>query len=81
MKNTHLIQARKNKNWTQEELSKLIPCEKTTVSNWENGISNPNLTTAFKLASILECDVNDLFLNLKVQETQTNNNKEQEVAR
>lgn len=79
MKNHRLIQARKNKHFTQEELSKLIPCEKTTVSNWENGISNPSLATAFKLADLLDCDVNELFLGLKVQDNHTSN-KEQEVS-
>ncbi|MDF2791498.1 MAG: DNA-binding protein [Neobacillus sp.] len=77
MKNHLLTQARKNKNWTQEELSKMIPCEKTTVSNWENGVSKPSLAVAFKLADLLGQDINYLFSDIKVQDVHTN--KEQEV--
>lgn len=71
MKNNALIEARKSKGFTQERLAKLLGCKKSTVSNWENGHSTPSLTDAFRVAELLESDVNDLFLDLKVQETHT----------
>ncbi|MDD9149699.1 MULTISPECIES: helix-turn-helix transcriptional regulator [unclassified Sporolactobacillus] len=73
MRNDKLIRARRRKGWTQEELSRLISCEKSTISNWENGVSNPSLSTAFRLSSLLECDVNELFLNIKIKESQKMN--------
>lgn len=72
MKNRALIQARKKKGYTQERLAELLGCKKSTVSNWENGHSTPSLTDAFRVAELLESDVNDLFSGLKVQETYTN---------
>ncbi|KRI73807.1 helix-turn-helix transcriptional regulator, partial [Acinetobacter baumannii] len=58
MKNLSLIQARKSKGFTQEELAGLMNRQKTTVSNWENGYSSPTLADAFKIAKLLETDVN-----------------------
>jgi DNA-binding XRE family transcriptional regulator len=71
MKNMALIQARKEKGFTQERLAELLGCKKSTISNWENGHSSPSLTDAFKVAELLDSDVNDLFSGLKVQETYT----------
>ena len=60
-KNFHLIKARKMKGFSQEVLAKLMDCEKTTISNWENGYSTPKLSDAFKLSIILEQDWNIFF--------------------
>lgn len=65
------MNARKKKGLSQVELASLMNCKKTTISNWENGYSTPTLKDAFKLAYFLEEDINVLFLNFKVQETQT----------
>lgn len=72
MKNQNLILARKAKGYTQDELALILKCQKTTISNWENGVSNPTLPLAFKLSEVLGCDINNLFLNLRVQDSQTN---------
>ena len=72
MKNKALIQARKRKGFTQERLAELLGCKKSTISNWENGYSTPSLTDAFRVAELLESDVNELFSGLKVQESYTN---------
>lgn len=74
MKNINLISARKEKGLTQGELASKLNCKKTTISNWENGVSNPTLQIAFKVADILECDINVIFFNLKVQVSQTESN-------
>jgi putative transcriptional regulator len=71
MKNEKLIYARKFKGLTQEELAEMMACQKTTVSNWENGYSTPTLADAFKLAELLDTDVNIIFSDIKVQESQT----------
>ncbi|MFD1363071.1 helix-turn-helix transcriptional regulator [Lentibacillus salinarum] len=62
-KNEKLILARKSKKLTQEQLANRLECKKTTISNWENGYSTPKLSVAFRIANILEKDVNSLFLN------------------
>lgn len=71
MKNTRLVEARKNLNLTQEELAKRLNTTKGTISNWENEYSTPTLETAFQLCSILNQDINTIFYKLKVQDTYT----------
>ncbi|MBN6886154.1 XRE family transcriptional regulator [Cytobacillus horneckiae] len=73
MKNYNLIRARKNKGYTQVELSNILKCNKSTISNWENGVSSPTLRMAFALSAILESDINVLFQDYKVQEFQSMN--------
>lgn len=71
MKNVALAEARKRKGMTQEELANQLGCQKGTVSNWENGHSNPTLQDAFKVSECLEEDINVLFSDIKVQEAYT----------
>ncbi|MEK5238093.1 helix-turn-helix transcriptional regulator [Paenibacillus sp. FSL L8-0470] len=67
MRNESLTQARKRKGFTQEGLAELMGYSKASVSNWENGYSNPSLSDAFKVSEILKEDINTLFSGLKVQ--------------
>ncbi|OMF40356.1 helix-turn-helix transcriptional regulator [Paenibacillus peoriae] len=75
MKNHALADARKKSGLTQEELAFKLGYSKATVSNWENGYSNPSLTDAFKISEILKADINYLFFGLKVQVQYTPQNK------
>lgn len=72
MKNARLMQARIEANLTQEELAKIVKVGgKQTISNWENGVSQPrSLSTAIKVSEVLNKDVIFLFGN-KVQEIHT----------
>ncbi|WP_342422933.1 helix-turn-helix transcriptional regulator [Paenibacillus sp. FSL E2-0178] len=79
MKNQSLTHARKNMELTQEELAGMLGYQKATVSNWENGYSNPSLTDAFKVAEILGKDINDIFSGLKVQVSCTDNEKREVI--
>lgn len=67
MKNEALIKARKENRMTQEDLAAVLGCTKGAVSNWENGVANPTLPDAFRVAQVLKSDVNVLFVGLKVQ--------------
>ncbi|MDA2194504.1 helix-turn-helix transcriptional regulator [Bacillus cereus group sp. Bc005] len=60
-KNIKLIRARKKSKLTQQDLAKRMKVTKSTISNWENGYSNPNLEKAIRLATILDSDVKDLI--------------------
>lgn len=79
MKNESLTHARKKKGFTQEGLAELLGYSKASVSNWENGYSNPSLSDAFKVSEILEVDINLLFFGLKVQAQCTSGDSEKEV--
>ncbi|MFP5203208.1 MULTISPECIES: helix-turn-helix transcriptional regulator [Bacillus] len=72
MKNLNLVQARKTKGLTQEELAFKLDCTKSTISNWENGYSNPKIEDAFKVSEILGTDIKTLFLNQQVQDSHIN---------
>ncbi|PFV05726.1 transcriptional regulator [Bacillus cereus] len=60
-KNNKLIRARKKSKLTQQNLANRMQVTKSTISNWENGYSNPNLEKAIRLAAILGHDVQDLI--------------------
>lgn len=71
LKNINLINSRKSKGLTQEQLAHIVGCKgRQAVSNWENGYSTPPLAIALKVAEVLEKDVAFLF-GYKVQETHT----------
>jgi len=67
MKNEALIKARKKRRFTQEKLAEQLGYSKGTVSNWENGYSNPSLSDAFKISAILNVDIKTLFSDVLVQ--------------
>jgi DNA-binding XRE family transcriptional regulator len=45
----------------QQELSEILGVTKQTMSLWVTGKSTPTLETAFKIANLLDCKVDDLF--------------------
>ena len=51
---------RKANNLTQEELSKQLGGSKNLVSNYENGISTPDIYTLVKLADIFDFTLDEL---------------------
>lgn len=53
-----LKQARKNKGIRQLELAKLLNTTNTSVSNWENNFSRPDLDMIKKMCSILGVSAN-----------------------
>lgn len=61
IKNIKLIRARKKSKLTQQNLANRMQVTKSTISNWENGYSNPNLEKAIRLATILGRDIKDLI--------------------
>lgn len=46
----------------QQELSEILGVTKQTINGWVKGRSMPSLETAFKIAKILNCKVDDLFI-------------------
>lgn len=51
---------RKANNLTQDELSKQLGGSKNLVSNYENGISTPDIYTLVKLADIFDITLDEL---------------------
>ena len=52
---------RKQHSMTQDELAELLHVTRQTVSNYENGKSEPDLETLLRIAEILETDVSTLL--------------------
>jgi DNA-binding XRE family transcriptional regulator len=55
-----ILEHRKNAKMSQAELGKHLGVRQQTICNWENGISEPNLTQGLRLAEIFGVPVNDL---------------------
>lgn len=58
---------------SQSELAKRIPNVQRNVSNWENGISEPDCATILKLAEIFEITIDELFGRESGQTSKTEN--------
>lgn len=56
---------RKEKNLTQDELAKRLHCTRQTVSNYENGKSEPGIDLLIEIAGVLEVQINDLIYGPK----------------
>lgn len=55
-----LKEQRKNKGWSQEQLSFAAKVDRSYISEIENGQRNPSLQTLNKLAKALEVKISDL---------------------
>lgn len=57
----NLRRARKHKSLTQKQLAKLLNVSDNAVSNWENGVSRPDIDQLSLLCTILSVSPNDLL--------------------
>lgn len=63
-----LKEARKEKGLKQSELGFILGLKNTTISNWEKGISNPDVEIISKLCEILGVPANYFFENMASEE-------------
>lgn len=49
------------KNWTQEELSIRLNVTRQTISKWEQGINEPDISTLKKLSDLFEISLDELI--------------------
>lgn len=59
MKN--LAKIRKEKGFTQQQLSKACGFQKETISRYERGVRQPSVNVLRKISEILSCAVSDLI--------------------
>ena len=57
----NLEELRKNAGLTQQELSESADVSRKSINAIENGIYVPSTVLALKIATVLNCDVEDLF--------------------
>ncbi len=58
-----LIEFRKSRNLTQENMSKLLDISRSTYNAYELGTVDPPLETALKIKKVFKYDKDDIFLN------------------
>lgn len=56
-----LKSARKNKGLTQDDVAKALQIKNTTISNWENGVSRPDVDSLSSLCSLYGVYPNDIL--------------------
>ena len=64
-----ILQLRKERNMTQEELANILKITRKAVSKWEVGQRQPNLGALQKLADFFGCSVDYLLGRTDVRET------------
>lgn len=64
-----LINARKGKRMTQEQLAEAVGITRAYLANIERGKHAPSLRVAFEIARVLDRKLEDLFLEDKVRKT------------
>lgn len=52
---------RKEKNLTQEDLAERLHCTRQTISNYENGKSEPSIELLLEIAGVFGVEINDLI--------------------
>ena len=57
----HLTQRRKEARITQANLAEAVQVTRKSINAIENGIFVPSTVLALKIATVLNCDVEDLF--------------------
>lgn len=57
---------RKRNNLKQSELADILHVSQQSVAKWENGKSEPNISTVYQIANALNCSIEELFDNDEV---------------
>ena len=75
----NIRQARKARNWTQEQLAEAIGTTQQTINRWENGYTEPKLSDLHKISSALGITLSFLLGLEDVDESEVLSNDEKEL--
>lgn len=56
-----IIEMRKNKNLSQEQLAEILNVSRQTISNWENGRFYPDIDALVKISKYFNISLDDLL--------------------
>lgn len=70
-----LLELRKKKNLSQEEVADILGVSRQTISKWETGLSTPEFDKIEPLAKLFEVSVDELVTGIKIEKE---NEKEKE---
>lgn len=80
-----LNKLRKEKGYSQEELSNKLNVSRQTISKWENGFSTPDSENLINIAKFFQVDVNELVNDIKIssqnnfEETKENHKNKKKI--
>ena len=74
--NEKLLEYRKNKNLSQEEIAEKIGVSRQSIYAWESGKRVPDIENMSKLCQVLDITANDLTNGLKYSSTENENLKD-----
>lgn len=63
---TKLKELRKEFGYKQQDLAQALDVSQQTIAKWENGKSEPNISTLIKLSKVFNCLVDDLIVSREV---------------
>lgn len=63
--NEKLLDLRKQKGWSQEELGNELNVSRQTISKWEMGMTTPELENLVMLSKIFNISIDELVDNAK----------------
>lgn len=58
----HVVRVREERGWSQRRLADELGVSRQTVISIEKGRYDPSLPLAFRLATVFECRIEDLFV-------------------
>ena len=76
-----IVECRKEKNLTQEQLAEKIGTSSKSVSRWENGKTMPDYTIIEDLTKILDISINEFFYGEKIPEDKVESVSEENLRR
>ena len=59
-----IVELRKKKGMTQEELAALCNVSRQSISKWEQAISLPSISYLLPICEALNCDIIELLCNV-----------------
>ncbi len=76
-----IVECRKEKNLTQEQLAEKIGTSSKSVSRWENGKTMPDYTIIEDLTKILDISINEFFYGERIPEDKVESVSEENLRR
>ena len=76
-----IVECRKEKNLTQEQIAEKIGTSSKSVSRWENGKTMPDYTIIEDLTKILDISINEFFYGERIPEDKVESVSEENLRR
>ena len=76
-----IVECRKEKNLTQEQLAEKLGLSSKSISRWENGRTIPDYTIIEELTEIFDISVNEFFYGEKISKDEIESISEENLRR